>query len=113
MNGLLTGLFYSRKSAQSRFQRSLVLKKLSRFVEVLAIVSVTIAGGGLMLARAAVNPPPLDAITSGPSDPPLITGVEVAPPTNLDDFVQDETALLKLGKALFWDMQLGSDGIQA
>lgn len=37
----------------------------------------------------------------------------MAPPANLRDFVQDETALLKLGKALFWDMQLGSDGIQA
>jgi cytochrome c peroxidase len=37
----------------------------------------------------------------------------VAPPANLSDFVEDETALLKLGKALFWDMQLGSDGIQS
>ena len=29
------------------------------------------------------------------------------------EFVIDEDALIDLGKALFWDMQLGSDGIQA
>jgi cytochrome c peroxidase len=74
-----------------------------------------------MLAWAAENPAPLDAITSKPpvtvadptasSPPPRLTAV--APPANLGDFVQDETALLKLGKALFWDMQLGSDGVQS
>lgn len=34
-------------------------------------------------------------------------------PSNLSDFVQDRTAAIALGKALFWDMQVGSDGIQA
>ena len=34
-------------------------------------------------------------------------------PPNLGDFVRDKTALLRLGKALFWDMQVGSDGVQA
>ncbi|MBI5583808.1 MAG: hypothetical protein HY892_08275 [Deltaproteobacteria bacterium] len=34
-------------------------------------------------------------------------------PQNLGDFVKDRTAALVLGKALFWDMQVGSDGIQA
>jgi cytochrome c peroxidase len=61
-----------------------------------------------MLAQGDPNPAPLDVITPSP---PLLTAV--APPTNLNDFVANETALLKLGKALFWDMQLGSDGIQA
>jgi cytochrome c peroxidase len=28
----------------------------------------------------------------------------------LDSYVQDQTALVVLGKALFWDMQAGSDG---
>jgi cytochrome c peroxidase len=32
---------------------------------------------------------------------------------DLDNFVQDRLAAIRLGKALFWDMQLGSDGIQA
>jgi cytochrome c peroxidase len=29
------------------------------------------------------------------------------------ELVKDQTALIRLGKALFWDMQVGSDGIQA
>lgn len=34
-------------------------------------------------------------------------------PPNLDDFVCDRQAAIQLGKALYWDMQVGSDGIQA
>lgn len=34
-------------------------------------------------------------------------------PDNLDDFIKDRVAAVQLGKALFWDMQVGSDGIQA
>src|SRR5678816_728356 len=31
----------------------------------------------------------------------------------LDTYVRDRRAAIALGKALFWDMQVGSDGIQA
>ena len=34
-------------------------------------------------------------------------------PENLDDFIKDRKAAVQLGKALFWDMQVGSDGVQA
>jgi cytochrome c peroxidase len=34
-------------------------------------------------------------------------------PSNLKGFVKDRQAALRLGKALFFDMQVGSDGIQA
>lgn len=34
-------------------------------------------------------------------------------PSNLCDFVKDEAAAIRLGKALFWEMQAGSDGITA
>ena len=34
-------------------------------------------------------------------------------PPNLGDFIRDKQAALRLGKALFWDMQVGSDGVQA
>lgn len=34
-------------------------------------------------------------------------------PTELDKFVKDRKAAVALGKALFWDMQVGSDGVQA
>ncbi|MFT5141742.1 MAG: putative repeat protein (TIGR01451 family) [Thalassolituus oleivorans] len=41
-----------------------------------------------------------------------LKGKQVPLPENLDDFVKDRAAAIQLGKALFWDMQLGSDGVQ-
>ncbi len=41
-----------------------------------------------------------------------LRGKQVPLPENLDDFVKDRSAAIQLGKALFWDMQLGSDGVQ-
>ena len=120
MSTRLAGLFGTCRRVCPRFEESLPLKKVVRLLEVLIFVS-PIVGGSLILAGPAENPAPLDAITSNPpataadptasSPPPRLTAV--APPANLSDFVKDETALLKLGKALFWDMQLGSDGIQS
>lgn len=34
-------------------------------------------------------------------------------PENLDDFITNREAALQLGKAWFWDMQVGSDGVQS
>jgi hypothetical protein len=39
--------------------------------------------------------------------------IPVPGPDNLDEFVKNWKAAIELGKALFWDMQVGSDGIQA
>ena len=39
-----------------------------------------------------------------------LKGVAVPRPTGLDRYVADERALVALGKALFWDVQVGSDG---
>ncbi|WYL98932.2 MAG: cytochrome c peroxidase [Gloeotrichia echinulata CP02] len=90
------------------------------FLGVFVIASVAIASGNFVSAQLSQNPSPLNAITSfplatpgdpTPENPPLLT--TVAEPSNLGEFVEDQTALLKLGKSLFWDMQLGSDGIQS
>jgi cytochrome c peroxidase len=90
------------------------------FLGVFVIASVAIASGNFVSAQLSQNPFPLNAITSfplatpgdpTPENPPLLT--TVAEPSNLGEFVEDQTALLKLGKSLFWDMQLGSDGIQS
>ena len=69
-------------------------------------------------AEGGQNPGPLTNITSFAT--PLLVE-DVAPallspppdPSGLRLFVQDRMALLQMGKALFWDMQVGSDGIQA
>jgi cytochrome c peroxidase len=39
--------------------------------------------------------------------------VPVPEPVNLAEFVKDKAAAIRLGKALFWDMQVGSDGLTA
>jgi Di-haem cytochrome c peroxidase len=52
-----------------------------------------------------------------PVEPPRPIGslkkVEIPKPENLKDFVKDEKKAIKLGKALFWDMQVGSDGVMS
>ena len=45
--------------------------------------------------------------------PRPLSQVPVPTPANLGDFVRDLAAARALGKALFWDMQVGSDGVQA
>src|SRR6266550_2841095 len=43
---------------------------------------------------------------------PGALGTVPVPKPDLAGFVRDEAAAVALGKALFWDMQIGSDGIQ-
>ena len=45
--------------------------------------------------------------------PVSLDQVPVPEPANIGRFVKDRQAAIRLGKALFWDMQLGSDGGQA
>ena len=40
-----------------------------------------------------------------------LKSVSVPLPTNLGDFVKNQAAVVALGKALFWDLQAGSDGM--
>lgn len=63
----------------------------------------------LVIARVR-NPPLPSDLNNLPGD---LRGVTVPAPTNLSDFVADTSAAIRLGKALFWDMQIGSDGVQA
>ena len=58
-------------------------------------------------ATAQVPPPPLVIL------PVPLNTVPVPLPATLDLYIKDRAAAIKLGKALFWDMQLGSDGITA
>ena len=51
-------------------------------------------------AQAAPVPGPLSSLT-------------VPEPSNLNNFVKSKPWAIRLGKALFWDMQVGSDGTQA
>jgi cytochrome c peroxidase len=55
------------------------------------------------------NPPLASDLANLPGD---LRGAPIPGP-DLTDFVVDPAAAVALGKALFWDMQVGSDGIQA
>lgn len=52
---------------------------------------------------------PAEALV-GPNVPQALSTVKVPVPSNLSDFVKDRNKAILLGKALFWDMQVGSDG---
>ena len=56
------------------------------------------------------NPPLPTDLANLPGD---LRTIAVPEPPDLGDFVKDREAAIRLGKALFWDMQLGSDGVQA
>ncbi len=65
------------------------------------LVGALCAGSVLI---AAVPPP------DAPEGMASLKTVSVPEPENLADFVQDRQAAIRLGKALFWDQQFGSDG---
>jgi len=76
-----------------------LVSRWSRAIAIAAIaIAVVIAGH---IASAQVAPPP------------SLKTVKVPEPSNLNDFVKDKVAAVALGKVLFWDMQVGSDGIQS
>jgi len=56
------------------------------------------------------NPPRSSDLMNMPGD---LRAIPVPTPPSLGEFVKDRATLLVLGKALFWDMQVGSDGVQA
>jgi cytochrome c peroxidase len=60
-------------------------------------------------APSRTVPPPVsaDSISN------LIAAAAAPEPANLSDFVKNKEAAIQLGKAFFWDMQVGSDGQQA
>ena len=73
-------------------------------------LAVALIGLGLTVSTevfSQVNSP------TDPPRPPSLKTVPVPEPTNHADFVSDRQAAIRLGKALFWDMQVGSDGVEA
>ena len=65
-----------------------------------ALSSLALALASLAV-QAQVEPAPV---------PEGLKGIPVPKPSNLSQFVLNEAAAVRLGKALFWDTQVGSDG---
>ena len=78
-------------------------------VLVWAVAVVSLPGSQEDIKIPRVPNPPAD-VKDLPGD---LAGIPVPAPANLSEFVRDANAARVLGKALFWDMQVGSDGVQA
>src|SRR6266513_4521050 len=94
------------------------LRQTGRFSAAFLILAALIGTGAIVLAQAppnttiprVPNPPLSSDLANLPGD---LRAVPVPGPSNLNDFVRDPAMARALGKALFWDMQVGSDGVQA
>ncbi|HEY9650687.1 MAG TPA: cytochrome c peroxidase [Coleofasciculaceae cyanobacterium] len=84
--------FFTLASLQMKLSRSIAIAIL--------VAAAVIVGNGVSAQIAPANPSNLASLRT----------VSVAQPDNIGDFIKDKTATIALGKALFWDMQLGSDG---
>src|SRR6476619_577974 len=94
------------------------LRPTGRFGGAFLILAALIGLGVIVLAQAppnttiprVPNPPLSSDLANLPGD---LRAVAVPGPSNLNEFVRDPAMARALGKALFWDMQVGSDGLQA
>ena len=92
-------------------------------IVVFAIIALVNIPGHLVGAMTpGVQPPPDGTIARVPNPPPAadlanlpgdLRAVPVPSPPDLGQYVADVAMARALGKALFWDMQVGRDGIQA
>ncbi len=114
----ITGLsIYLRLASKGRFfLKSLVTKikrqkwrfrydklnylrsKFSKTIIIAVLIMAAVIAGNTVSAQVTGSPPV------------SLKSVSVPEPDNLGDFVKDKVAAIKLGKTLFWDMQVGSDG---
>lgn len=94
------------------------MKKQSCF-KFLKQLSITVFTSCMLfpLAYADLTPSILAGIESGDrtirAEVTSLKTIPVPEPSNLYDFVQNKQKAIELGKALFWDMKVGSDSVQA
>nr|WP_322714331.1 cytochrome c peroxidase [Nostoc sp. ChiSLP03a]MDZ8215566.1 cytochrome c peroxidase [Nostoc sp. ChiSLP03a] len=87
-----------RQGRKFRYGKANYLRsRFSKTVTIAAIILVAVVAGNTVSAVTGQSPVSLKSVS-------------VPEPDNLGDFVADKTAAIKLGKTLFWDMQIGSDG---
>jgi cytochrome c peroxidase len=89
-------------------RRNLLQTQRARAVILSALVFATMVGIFTTLRAQSPTPPP-------PVTRPLapLNSVRVPRPARIDKYIRNRAAAIALGKALFWDMQVGSDGVTA
>jgi len=84
-----------------------LMKKRSKAARLVAVATaVYVATSAIVAVGVQAQSRPTVPLTS-------LKGVTVPEPPDLGDFVKDRAAAIALGKALFWDVQAGSDGLTA
>lgn len=101
----IVALFAASVLAGLTRRLSVLSKRTKRSMTIVALVATTVLAGHAVEAQV-VDPGPSQPLAS-------LKTVSVPEPDNLGDFVKDKVAAIALGKTLFWDMQVGSDGIQS
>jgi cytochrome c peroxidase len=94
---------------------SLSLIALGRFVSrgVVWAAALVLVFGLAGTAYSQPAPPPVGGEPLFAPPPSSLKTALVPEPSTLAEYVVDKEAAITLGKALFWDMQVGSDGVQA
>src|SRR4028119_1221574 len=82
-----------------------LLKRTSHLMAIATVVTVAILAGHTASAQVPSRPPSIPLASLKPAPVPE--------PPNLAEFVKDRPAAIALGKALFWDMQVGTNGSQS
>src|ERR1043166_8968190 len=114
-----TGLY--RTGGTERFRRKTMKRSsgtlvfLRIFVSVLAIVFAVGYYGHVRAQSAATDSNPSGTGSVRVPLRPLapLSSVPIPPVFGMEGIIADKTAAIQLGKSLFWDMQAGSDDIQA
>ena len=96
-------LFATSALGKIRQRSSRLSKKMKSSMTIATLVATAVLAGHVVEAQVPLPFQPLA---------PLKT-VGIPEPDTLNDYVKDKVAAIALGKSLFWDMQLGSDGIQS
>ena len=87
----------------------LTLKRLKLWVTLcVAILMLTLLTLNWIAPRASAQIVANDARPMAP-----LSSTSIPEPPDLSLYVQNKSAAIALGKALFWDMQVGSDGVQS
>ncbi|HEY6194435.1 MAG TPA: cytochrome c peroxidase [Candidatus Eisenbacteria bacterium] len=77
-------------------------RALAAFVTILCALELISVAGSAQVVPHVIK-----------ATPPSLKTVPIPTPVGIETFVKDKAAAVALGKALFWDMQVGSDGIVA
>jgi cytochrome c peroxidase len=109
--GLLLCLYIqlNRQQQQNSRSKSIISinrplqKQLSRIATISGAITIAVLVGDWGAAQVAPISSPLAPLKS----------VSVPEPDNLSQFVVNKTKAIELGKALFWDIQVGSDNVQS